>query len=230
MNRSQLRSKISPDSRMDDNYNRYNSLNYDEENKYNLNKNDYQTVFSQENNKPLSVLQEPTITYDSVEQYLVINTADRDTINYPNSCKFVLELNEPLKNISKMELIQAIIPDKNNVQNQPYLLLKINELDNVMLSNDKNISDSFAVIQLSTPTLPGTFIQCDKRIMEYVKLNYKTPKAHLSKMTISLTDPLGNIFDFGANGSIDIAYQCTFVIKVTTKETIRSIINQRNVY
>ena len=240
MNRSQLRGDlykkgIHPETRMDVLYNRYNPSDYytntlDEENKFNLNGNDYETVFSKQNNKQLSVLQELNITYDNREDYLVINTGTRDTVTYPNSCNFVLELNEPFKNVVKIELIQVIIPDKNNVQNQPYLLLKINELENVMLSNDKNISDSFAIIQLAPPTIAGTFIQCDKRITEYVKLCYRIPKAKLDKMTISLNDPLGNVFDFGANGSIDPSYQCTFVLKITSKEVGRKQLNQRNVY
>lgn len=236
MNRSQLRGDLyktgtQPETRMDEHYKRYQgNTNYDEENRFNLNGNDYETVFNQQNNKQFSVLQETNINYDNREDYLVINTGSRDADTYPNSCKFVLEIDEPLKNVVKIELIQAIIPDRNNVQNQPYLLLKINELENVMLSNDKNISDSFAIIQLTAPTVPGTFIQCDKRITEMVKLSYRTPKAKLDKMTISLTDPLGTIFDFGANGSTDPAYQCTFVLKVTSKEAARSQLNQRNVF
>lgn len=219
-----------PEQRMDAPYNRYNRQTVNEENKYNMNGNDYNSVYDPSYNKQWSVSQESSVMYELREDYLIINSGSRDNIKYPNSCQFVLELNEHVKNICQIELIQAVIPDKGEVQKQPYLLLKIDELENVMLSNDKYISESFAMIQIAQPVLAGYFIHCDKRINEYVKLHYRTPKASLNKMTVSLTDPLGTVFDFGASGSLDPRFQCQFIIKVTSKESNRSKINQINVY
>ena len=213
--------------RLGEHYIRYNTNTIEQSNKAEYNNHDYEQVFE---NKQLSVTQEPNIIYCQQVDYLVINTASRDPIAYPNSCNFILDLNDEFKNIVQMELIQAIIPDKNNVQNLPYLLLKIKELKNVMSSNDTNISDSFAIIQLAAPTLPGTFIQCDKRITEYVKFHNKSKRPNLKRMSISITDPIGTVFDFGANGSLNPNFQCTFVFKITTEEKNRNVLNQRNVF
>ena len=192
--------------------------------------NDYTKAYSQDFNEFLSVSQESNIEYDNKCNYLVISSKDRDIVNYPKSNYFVVNLENEYKNISSVSLVQAIIPDKNNVTDEPYLLLKINELDNVMDSNDRNISDAFAIIQLTPPTKPNTFIQNDSRIHENTVLRYKTHKASLSKITISITDYTGVPFEFGGDGTRVKDYQTTFVFKIITIEKNRNVLQNRNVY
>ena len=192
--------------------------------------NDYKKAYSPDYNNSLSVEQETNIEYESKCNYLVISSKDRDIINYPKSNFYVVNLENEYKNISSVSLVQAIIPDKNSVTSEPYLLLKINELDNIMDSNDRNISDAFAIIQLTPPTVSGTFIQNDSRIHESTVLHYKTHKASLSKITISITDYQGIPFNFGGDGTTDKAYQNTFVFKIVTVEKNRKVLQNRNVY
>lgn len=192
--------------------------------------NDYQKAYSQDYNNSLSVVQESNIEYESKCNYLVISSKDRDIINYPKSNFYVVNLENEYKNISSVSLVQAIIPDKNSVTSEPYLLLKINELDNVMESNDRHISDAFAIIQLTPPTVTGTFIQNDSRIHESTVLHYKTHKASLSKITISITDSDGTPFEFGGDSTRTKAYQNTFVFKIVTIEKNRKVLQNRNVY
>lgn len=216
--------------RLGQHYNRYQRINTDEYNKNQYTSNDFKTVFSNEFNQSLSISQEPDIKYEKRENYLVISSADRDTTTYPSSSNFVIQLQKEYKNIISVELIQAIVPDKNNVTAEPYLLLNVNEFENTMDSNNKQIYNSFAVLQVCPPTVNGSFLQIDKRIFENVTLNYITPKAHLSKLTIKVTDADGNIFDFGGSGTTTKAYQCLFVFKIVTSDSNRSIINNRNLY
>lgn len=223
-------------------YQRYNDVNkilesnVYESNQGNLTKintnvnyvNDYKNAHSQAQN--LSVVQESGIEYETKFNYLVISSKDRDIINYPKSNSYVVNLENEYKNISSVALVQAIIPDKNSVTSEPYLLLKINELDNVMDSNDRHISDAFAIIQLTPPTVSGTFIQNDSRIHESTVLHYKTHKASLSKITISITDYNGVPFNFGGDGTTTKDYQNTFVFKIVTVEKNRKVLQNRNVY
>lgn len=225
-------------------YQRYNDINkimesnVYESDKGNLSKintninynNDYKKAFSEDFNNQLSVVQESGIEYETKCNYLVISSKDRDIINYPKSNYYVVNLENEYKNISSVSLVQAIIPDKNSVTSEPYLLLKINELDNVMDSNDRHISDAFAIIQLTPPTVSGTFIQNDSRIHESTVLYYKTHKASLSKITISITDLEGTPFEFGGDSDTVKAYQNTFVFKIVTVEKNRKILQNRNVY
>lgn len=191
---------------------------------------DYTKAYSKDYNNQLSVSQEENIQYETKCNYLVITSKDRDLVNYPKSNSYVINLDTEYKNISSVALVQAIIPDKNNVTNEPYLLLKINELENVMESNDRNISDAFAIIQLTPPTSAGTFIQNDSRIHESTVLHYKTHKASLSKVTITITDSDGVPFEFGGDGTTNKANQNMFVFKIVTVEKSRKVLQNRNVY
>lgn len=217
--------------RLGEHYSRYNT-NTDqitEFNKNNYNSNDFGQVFSQQYNN-LSVDQEPDIEYQKTDRYLIVNSKDRDIITYPSSSNFVINLDQSYKNVCRVELIQAIIPDKNNVGSEPYLLLNIKELENTMDSNNKELFEAFSILQLNEPVVPGTFIQLLTRIHEHVVLNYKTPKANLSKLTVTVTDSEGRLFNFGGDGNILKATQVLFVFKVTTFDTSQKSINQRNIY
>ena len=210
-------------NRLGEHYNRYTRSSIDESNKFNYTSNDFTAVFSGNSNEQLSVSQEPDIKYKTRDHYLIVSSADRDTSTYPSSSNFVINLDKEYKNIHSVELIQAIVPDQNSVTEEPYLLLKVKEFDNTMDSNNKQVYESFAILQVCSPTVPGSFLQIDKRIFENVTLNYRTPKANLSKLTISITDANGNIFDFGGSGTTTKDYQSLFVFKITTLDTERSL-------
>lgn len=176
-----------------------------------------------------SINQEPNITYQEVVKYITISSLERDTAVFPNPGNFNITLAQELKNIISIELIQAIIPNVNSVTNEPYLLLKIDELEDVMISNNRSISDSFALIQMAQPV--GGFIHTDKRTYENTTKTFLTPKANLSKFTIKFTDLFGNVFDFkGASAVGDKSIQTTLVFKVIILEKQREVLKFRSVY
>ena len=216
--------------RLGEYYDRYKRLDAKPVNDKNYQENNYDENFTKKFNEQLSVEQEPHIEYTKRNNYLTINSKDRDYIQYPSSSQYVIDIDPEYRNITSIELITAIIPDTNNVTNQPYLLLNIKELDTLMDSPGKELSESFALLQLNSPTVPNSFIQIDKRTFENTVLNYHTPKARLSRLTISITDSLGNIFDFGGNGTNTQAYQVTLIFKIVTLDTSRKSLNQRNIY
>lgn len=176
-----------------------------------------------------SVNQEPDINYQEVVKYITISSLERDTTVFPNPGRFTITLAQELKNITSIELIQAIIPNVNSVTNEPYLLLKIDELEDVMISNNRNISDAFALIQLAQPV--GNFIHTDKRTYENTTKTFLTPKANLSKLTIQFTDLVGTVFDFKGASAVDAkSIQTTLVFKVVTLEKQREVLKFRSVY
>jgi hypothetical protein len=211
-------------------YNRNVRLNTEEANKKKFEQNNYMNNFSENFNRQLSVEQEENIEYKKRDNFLTICSKDRDLTSYPKSSNFVIDLQKEYRNITSIELITAIIPDKNNVQNEPFLLLNIKELDVLNDSNNKQISDSFAMLQLTPPTVSGTFIQIDKRTFENTTLNFHTPKSKLSRMSITVTNLDGSIFNFGGDNTTDKSYQCFFVFKIVTLDTDRKSLNHRNVY
>lgn len=216
----------------DSNYQRYIQTAYSEVNKAEYNTNDYSHVYSTDYNKPLSIQQEADIEYEKVCYYLAVTSNNRDISTHPNPNHYVVNLDKEYKNIHSIELVQAIVPDKNNVTDEPYLLLKIDEVENVMDSVDRPLSESFAVLELAPPTSPGTFIQMDKRIYEHTIKIYKTPKASLSKMTISINNYQGLPFNFGNDTSptFQKELQNTFIFKFICLEKQRKQLGQRNVF
>lgn len=194
--------------------------------------NDYNVAYSKENNKNLSVQREPDVEYEETTHYLVVSSNDRNVTDYPNVNNYVINLKDEIKNITSIQLIQAIIPDKNDVTQEPFLLLKIEEMEDVMISNNRHISDAFAILQLANPVTSGYFIEIDTKIHENCVKYYKTPKSLLSRLSISITDMAGNLFDFGADtpNPPKKELQNLFVFKLTTLESKRDRLNQRGIF
>lgn len=194
--------------------------------------NDYKLAYSEDNNKKFSVNVEPNIEYEETTHYLVISSNDRNVTDYPNVNNYVINLQDEIKNITSIQLIQAIIPDKNDVTQEPFLLLKIAEMEDVMISNNRNISDAFAILQMASPVSSGFFIEIDTKIHENCVKYYKTPKSSLSRLTVSITDMHGNLFNFGSDSPDPPKkeLQNLFVFKLTTLETKRDTLNQRAIF
>jgi hypothetical protein len=221
-------------NRLGDHYNRYSKTQFSEYNNKEYNQNDYTNVYSNATNAQRSLQNENEITYEEYVHYITISSRDRNRSVYSNVNSYNIILPQEFRNIYSVELVQAIIPAKNNSEAEPYLLLDIDELSDVMISNDKHVSNSFAILQPTVPTTVGGFMQIDKRIHENTVKIYKTPKASLSKLTVSIRDCLGNLFNFGTDtvppNAVDKSLQNTFVFKITTLEKRRSELNQRNVF
>lgn len=221
--------------RLGEHYNRYQRQNVVEQNTNQFEQMNYSNAHGERANQSLSLVQESEIVYDDIVYYLSISSRDRDVDAYPNVYEYAVTFPREFKNISSIELIQAIVPNKADVILEPYLLLKIDELEDVMVSLDRNISDAFAILQLCKPILPDEgFLHIDKRIHEKTIKYFKTPKASLSKMTVHLTKYDGAGFTFGtspgSSESTDSEYQNTFVFKLVCKEKRRATLNHRNVF
>jgi hypothetical protein len=221
-------------NRLGDHYNRYSKTQFSEYNGREFDQNDYKNVYSDSSNTQRSVKNESDITYEEYTHFITISSRDRNRSVFSNVNHYNITLPQEFRNIYYVELVQAIIPAKNNSDAEPYLLLDIDELSDVMISNDKHISNSFAILQPTVPTTTGGFMQIDKRIHENTIKIYKTPKASLSKLTVSIRDCLGNLFNFGSDTTlpttVDKSLQNTFVFKIVTLEKRRSELNQRNVF
>jgi len=206
-------------------YDRYNgNYNYEAYNKTAYELNDIQ----KEDSKIIPL--EQNINYTKRIDYIEFSSKERDIVNYPSPSQYVVNLPREFKNITTVEIVAAVIPDQNNVLQEPYLLLQINELTDIISSNDSAMSNSFAILHMSRPTIPGYFIQVDKKTFEHVILRYHTPKASLSKLTVSITDLYGNPFNFGSDSPAPLkALQNMFVLRITTLEKNRDSLARRNV-
>lgn len=193
--------------------------------------NSYQKVYDKSQNNPLSIIQEPDISYGERIHYLFINSGDRDITTYSNPNHYVVKFQQEFKNIKEIELINTIIPDKNNITQEPYLLLKIDEIQDAMISNNKYIAESFAFLALANPTTANGFITIDKRIHENTPKVFTVPKASLDKMTITITNHLGVPWNFGSDSGGPLKeLQHTLIFRIVTLEKRRDSLGFRSVY
>jgi hypothetical protein len=186
------------------------------------NVNGFPAVFSREENVQFSNSNEPDIQYEETSHFLIVTSKSRDSAMYPSTSNFVVNLENEYRNVRSIELIQAIFPDKSSVTQQPYLLLQIDEIEDVMDSPDNAIRNSFAFLCTNTATEPGFFITIDRSVHENTPKVYKDLRSSLNRLSIRLVDPTGNLFSFGNPvDPFDKLYQTTFIFKIVTVEKSR---------
>lgn len=191
-------------------------------------------------NNQLSVSSEPKIEYVEYEHYINVSSSNRDSVNYPLHYDYRINFDYPFKNIKKIELISAILPNQaaassgGNILNESHLVVDVDEINYIEFPN--NIGSSplkgFAILPLKAPTqTTGGFINPELGCIYHKSRVFKTPLASLDHMTVKIRDYQGNLYDFGVTaGSTARAYQNHLVFKITVEETRREKLNHRNVY
>ncbi len=180
-----------------------------------------------------SVSQEPGISYTEDTNFIVISSNDRNTTNYPNPNYYRITFDTPYRNVKRVELVSAVIPDQastGSILSQPILNILIDELNHVDNSNG-SINKAFAVLPLKGPSSSGKFIVPELGAAFNMPRDYPVPLASLSSLTISIVDLAGTRFNFGADSAPPtLSLQNVFVFRVTTEEKNRSVLQYRNVY
>ena len=137
--------------------------------------------------------------------HVYASSASRDTGLYPNGNNYVLHMTTPVRDISKVELLYAFLPNMNTI---PAVFLDISELrtpfnidaKSITSTNTfsgQNMARSFAMI----PTdFSGTNIvkQFNKSDFDWA-VEYPTPIRKLDRLTIKWTDQSGSVVVFPTN-------------------------------
>jgi len=213
-------------------YQRYSNQNWISNNNNDFVDNNVKDAYNFDS-QGLSVLNEPDIQYQNNVRFIAVSSMDRNLSLYPNPNYYQIQLNDNFKNISCIELIQAIIPDQNNVVLEPFLLLNISEIDTVIDTQNSAISKSFATLQSTPAVANSAFINVENNIHANTPKIFRPAKASLDKMTITITDYNGNPFNFGTDSTslpVTKNLQNWFFFKITTMEKKRDELNFRNVY
>ncbi len=141
------------------------------------------------------------------EQIVLVSSNDRDSTNYPSTSRFQVAI-PTVKNVKAVEFIGGVVPDKNSVTSEPYLILTIEELMHErLIATNRFLEKSFAVLMLSPPNTPGTFASIDTSLSEKMVYSTTSGNINLNKLTINILKSTGELFDFGGN------YQTMFMIK-----------------
>lgn len=175
----------------------------------------------------LSIIQEPDIKYELTEHFLSVTSSARGD-SQPLHFNFYINLPRVYENVVKVEMISATFPNSSGITNQPYLVYDIDEINCIdFIISDHNTS-GFAVLPIKPST--GAFINPELGCMFHTSYSPKQAKK-LARLTIKIKDVNGNLYDFGfPNGTTDILKQNSFLLKIITQDTDRSILKSRNVY
>lgn len=214
--------------RLGEHYQRYSNYSIEPSEFSNYNKN----IINYENKdfNDLSVRQEPEPRYLTQQHFVAIASSSRDTVKYPNPSNYVLELPYEYKNVVSVELIDATFPDKNNITQEPFLILDIEQLRDVISSNNTSLSNAFAILKMNAPVASGYFITMDKCCWEKMPKIFKQKGASLKKLNIKIKKTDGSLFNFNAPTPEDALYQHTFFFRIVTSQPDINVINSRNVY
>lgn len=160
-----------------------------------------------------------TEDFDNVTHIIAIDSKDRDIVKYPSPSNYRFAFPE-LKNIISVELIGGVIPDKNNVTLEPYLILQIPELSHErLIGTNSSIENSFAILQIPPATTSGSFINLDMHLSERVVFESRTILPILNHVNVKILKNDGSIFSFGSDsGSPNLAIQNFFVLRIICRQ------------
>lgn len=75
---------------------------------------------------------------DNIEYHILLDSRDRNIIQYPFPDSFTINIENTLKNIVSIKIDRIITPNWNIFTEEPYTLLLFKELDNVFVYNGSN--------------------------------------------------------------------------------------------
>lgn len=146
--------------------------------------------------------------------YICINSSDRGSA-YKKTNHYKIYLDTVLKDIKSIELVNCSIPNVNNVQDLPYLILKIDGIPNIVFGGTSK-AQGFCLLYMKNTT--GNFIQCELGVLQRNVKYFKNHEGKLSSLEVQILKPNGDLFDFGeADGDVTVANSNSFLFRVITE-------------
>ena len=154
---------------------------------------------------------------------VIIDSRDRDTNLYPNPNKYVVHFNgagsgasilNNYKNIVEAHVMECILP-KSILDNVPYLILKIPELQNTLSGTNDTLNKASTI--LVPDKIAGSYCHIRPDINHMLKRVMKPPMNTLHKITLEFLKPNGESYDFLGQANVnDESIQHTLLLEITT--------------
>ena len=182
---------------------------------------------------------------DDPSWFLSIDSSDRDRSKYPNPFKYTIYMvgtsdqqnvtGHRYKNIHSIELISAILPNVEEITNELYIILQIDELRDVGFnSSNQNLQQAYAKLVMHHH-LNDNFLLLDADNSRPLKrIYYPSLKGSIDKLTITLKKPNGDIIDLGSDSDPDQPpikdIQNSFTFRIISKiPDVDAAIGHRNI-
>ncbi len=193
--------------------------------------------------KPFFQLPQSNLILNPQPIYLAIDSRTRDRRKWPNPARYRIPLvgtdqdeftsGERYKNIYSISLLSAVVPNVNNILDELYIILEIDEIDSMYDSPSPPCAKAFTKLHFSESS--GAFLRLDKGVGDpLTRIFYPKPLASLSSLTISFKRFDGTLFDFGVDtvpptpSNNDI--QNSLTLEIMTKVVdVNQAIGHRNV-
>lgn len=176
-------------------------------------------------------LPQANLIVNPVPSYLTISSADRNRLKYPSTSQFTIKLvdddpgqpngvsGQSYRNIQSVKLLSSVIPNKNNVLDEAYLLLEIRELEGMYDACTRPSQEAFS--KLYYQNMPGqrSFLRMDRGIGDpLTRMFWPTPKALLNTVSVAFRKYDGSLFDFGPDTGpeIDPTVQTNITLEIRT--------------
>jgi len=174
--------------------------------------------------------------------YISIDSRDRDRTMYPNPSQYRVVMkpadgftgayiSRDFHDVVSVELLSAVYPNQNSVLNNLYLILVIPELDDNYDATNTTTTKGFA--KLYPKDTFGNHVHAKIDGVEYVRKEWRMSNLkNISRMTIELRLPNGNLFNFGTDtippNAPDEDLQNSFTFKITVLEPDTSRLGRQN--
>ena len=194
---------------------------------------------------PREFLQSPQLNLISNPSwFLSIDSSDRDRSKYPNPFKYTIHMTgtsdnsnvtgHRYKNVHSIELISAILPNVDEIKDEQYIILDIEELEDIGFdSSNQNLKGAYAKLVLDSHINQNFLLLDADNSRPLQRIYYPAPKASVDRLTITLKKPNGDIINLGPDNDPDLPplkeIQNSFTFKIITKITDASVLGHRNV-
>lgn len=143
---------------------------------------------------PISSRVKEANAYEIRSNYVFVSSGDRDITSYPNVNSFQVPIG--LKEVYSITLLGGVIPNVGGVDQQPFLLLDIPEINHVTsLGTSSGVA---SIIQFASHTNPSSFFNIDGGISAVSPIIFRPVKNRLDKLTIRIKGADGGMSDLGS--------------------------------
>ena len=118
---------------------------------------------------------------------LILDSRRRNPTFYPNPNSFIINLDETIQNIAKIELTHAFVQFNSTAEPDDYIIIKIIDLEHIVgVNNNDPIDKSFALINYNTNYNTPLNIYRKEFLIPY----------NLSRIDIKCYNKNGELYDF----------------------------------
>ncbi len=169
----------------------------------------YPQVYREPRGAHFAQLPQNNLILNPKPQYLHIDSTYRDRAKYPNPSQYVMPLvssnntidtsGERYKDIYQISLLSAAVPNIPAVFAQPFLFLQIEEVQGHYDSVSPCCRKAFTKMCFEESG-SSAFVKLDKDVNEpAIVVFYPAPLASLDRLSISIRNPDGTLFNFGTD-------------------------------